>query len=310
MKRVLNLKIDKRRTRYLRTRMNKKFSRSLIIAFSTFALLFLFRLIYGFAAYSSETESTTNVIPFQTRESNYVKQNIASNKIRYEGAGTNKSFDQKYEKVATLETQSSDMESDEKKIRDLVSSSSSIVQYENSSGLKESRDRIIRLAVGVPPEKFDELVEEFKKIGKTLLLTIDKKDKTNEYKDLQAKKEYLVKIRNSLSTLKSKGGRIDEYINLENRILEIEDEIQKLGISLGEFDSENEFCTVLVTIYENKSSNKAGIGLLRRVKVALEWTFKYYFLLSISFLFVVLAIHFGVPIFEKFKHLVIKNEKE
>lgn len=290
--------------------MNKKFSRGLIIASSTFAFLFLFRLIYGFAAYNSDTDSSTNGAPLQTRESTYVKQNIASNKIRYEGAGANKSFDQKYEKVATLETKSSDIDSDEKKVRDLVNSSASIIQYENSSGLKENRDRIIRLAVGVPPEKFDELVDEFKKIGKTLLLTIDKKDKTNEYKDLQAKKESLVKIRNSLSALKSKGGRIDEFINLENRILEIEDEIQKLGISLGEFDSENEFCTVLVTIYENNSSNRGGISFIHRVKVALEWTFKYYFLLSISFLFVILVIHFGVPLFEKFKHLVIKNEKE
>ncbi|WP_158586498.1 DUF4349 domain-containing protein [Leptospira stimsonii] len=238
-----------------------------------------------------------------------MKQNIASKKIRQEGNGIPKSFDQKYEKVATLETQSSEIESDEKKVRDLVNSSASIIQYENSAGLKESRNRIIKLAVGVPPEKFDELVNEFKKIGKTLLLTIDKKDKTNEYKDLQAKKESLLKIRNSLSSLKSKGGRIDEFINLENRILEIEDEIQRLGISLGEYDSENEFCTVLITIFENKSSPSERISILHRIKVALEWTIKYYFLLSFSLLFVILLTHFGFPLLEKMKRVLIGKEE-
>ncbi|RHX85579.1 hypothetical protein DLM75_20520 [Leptospira stimsonii] len=289
--------------------MNKNFSKGLIIAISVFAFLFCFRLIYGYVSYSSEADSSTNILPSQTRESTYVKQNIASKKIRQEGNGIPKSFDQKYEKVATLETQSSEIESDEKKVRDLVNSSASIIQYENSAGLKESRNRIIKLAVGVPPEKFDELVNEFKKIGKTLLLTIDKKDKTNEYKDLQAKKESLLKIRNSLSSLKSKGGRIDEFINLENRILEIEDEIQRLGISLGEYDSENEFCTVLITIFENKSSPSERISILHRIKVALEWTIKYYFLLSFSLLFVILLTHFGFPLLEKMKRVLIGKEE-
>ncbi|WP_217699194.1 DUF4349 domain-containing protein [Leptospira alexanderi] len=220
------------------------------------------------------------------------------------GESPPKSADQKYEKVATIESQSPDIESDEKKIRDLINSTGSIVQYENSSGLKQRRNRVIKLAIGVPPEKFDELVNEFKQIGKTLLLTIDKKDKTNEYKDLQAKKESLLKIRNSLIGLKNKGGRIDEFISLENRILEIEDKIQRLDISLREFDSDNEFCRFLLTIYEGRSTGE--ISFLHRIKIALEWTIKYYFLLTFSLLFVVLLIHFSFPLFERIRNVVLK----
>ncbi|MBM9575929.1 DUF4349 domain-containing protein [Leptospira sp. 201903070] len=289
--------------------MNQKFKKGCITAILVFAFFFLFRLFYGYLSYSPETNSSLNILPSQTRESAHVKQNIASKKIRSEETGNTKSFDQKYEKVATLESLSSEIENDEKKIRDLINSSGSVIQYENSSGLKENRNRVLKLGVGVPPEKFDELVNEFKKIGKTLLLTIDKKDKTNEYKDLQSKKESLLKIRNSLSGLKNRGGRIDEFISLENRILEIEDAIQTLGISLGEFDSENEFCTVLIAIYENKSATAGNISFFHRVKVALEWAIKYYFVFSLSLLFAALSIHFGLPLLEKIKHLLIRKEE-
>ncbi|MCG6168693.1 DUF4349 domain-containing protein [Leptospira sanjuanensis] len=288
--------------------MNPKFKLGAWVSAGVFIFLFLFRLAYGYA-YGSRSvgaEFQYNAQSAPNGEGSFYKQNIASKKIRYENAGSPpKSVDQKYEKVATIESQSPDLEEDEKKVRELINKSGSIIQNENSSGLKQRKNRVVKLAVGVPPEKFDELVEQFKQIGKTLLLTIDKKDKTNEYKDLQAKKESLLKTRNSLNSLKSKGGRIDEFVTLENRILEIEDEIQKLGISLGEFDSENEFCTVLLTLYENKSSDE--IGILHRIKVALEWTIKYYLLLTFSLLFAVLLIHYSFPLLEKIKNLVTKR---
>ncbi|AVQ11047.1 DUF4349 domain-containing protein [Leptospira santarosai] len=288
--------------------MKRNFKLGGIVSGVVFVLLFLFRLMYGFA-YGSKTvgDFSDNNRPFLVGEPSFNKQNIASKTIRYEkeGGSPPKSIDQKYEKIATIESQSPDIENDEKKVRDLINTTGSIIQYENSSGLKQSRNRVIKIAVGVPPEKFDQLVNEFKQIEKTLFLRIDKKDKTNEYKDLQAKKESLLKIRASLNGLKNKGGRIDEFVTLENRILEIEEEIQKLGISLGEFDSENEFCTVFLTLYENKSSDE--IGFLHRIKVALEWTIKYYLLLIFSVSFTVLAIYYTFPLLERIKKLFLKR---
>ena len=42
-------------------------------------------------------------------------------------------------------------------------------------------------------------------------------------------KKSLEKIRTSLIELKSKGGKIEEYMDLENRILEIEQPTSRLG---------------------------------------------------------------------------------
>jgi hypothetical protein len=61
---------------------------------------------------------------------------------------------------------------------------------------------------------------------------------------------------------------------LEDRILAIENQIQSLGVKLGEYDEENEFCTVKFTL--NEVSAAKGIPFVKRVKVAFEWTVKYY----------------------------------
>jgi len=286
----------------------KKIKIGLLIAIIIFVLMFTFRLLYGYLKYDDDNfdknDISINYSQSQSQTFSFIKQNIASKKIRY-GSTVNKtqaiSIDQKYEKIATIESQSSQIDDEEKKVRDLINENEAIIQYENCAGLKRLKNRTIKLAIGVPPEKFDKLVNELKKIGKTILLTIDKIDKTNEYKDLQVKKEALVKIRESLTNLKSKSGKIDEFISLENKIFEIEENIQKLGLSLGEFDSENEFCTVKISIYEIKPKEK--IQFMSRTKIALEWTIKYYLALTAAIFFVVLIIFIVIAILARTKEI-------
>ena len=98
--------------------------------------------------------------------------------------------------------------------------------------------------------------------------------------------------------LKSKGGRIDEYMQLENRILEIEQQLQGLGVSLGNFDDENEFCTVKVLLSEGKVID---ISIMQRIKVALEWTIKTYLMLMSTLTFMSLFGYLLLLSIEKIK---------
>jgi len=111
------------------------------------------------------------------------------------------------------------------------------------------------------------------KIGSVVSKEITKIDKTNEYKNLNAKKASLEITRQSLLEIKKQSGKIDEYINLQNRILEIEQELQSLGVQLGDFNEENEFCTVRLTLSEFR---EIKVSLLHRVKVSFEWAAEYY----------------------------------
>jgi hypothetical protein len=112
--------------------------------------------------------------------------------------------------------------------------------------------------------------------------SITKTDKTNEYLQLNAKRISLEKTRNSLLDLKGRSGRIDEFIGLENRILEMEAQLQELGVQLGDYDETNEFCSVRFSMIEKGSSK---ISMAQRVKVALEWSLKYWCFLTLGLLF-------------------------
>ena len=109
---------------------------------------------------------------------------------------------------------------------------------------------------------------------------VTKVDKTNEYRQLNAQKASFEKTLQSLNELKSRGGEITDFVSLHDKILEIESKLQELGVDLGNFDTENEFCTVRLSLYEGENEKK--ISFIHRVKVALEWTIKYYVLLMIG----------------------------
>ena len=81
-----------------------------------------------------------------------------------------------------------------------------------------------------------------------------------------------------------------------------------LGVSLGDFDDENEFCTVQFSLLEGK---EVKIGLMQRVKVALEWTVKIYLQIITSLFFLTLFAYLVLLGIEKLKFFErIINKKE
>jgi hypothetical protein len=249
-----------------------------------FAVMFLSRLAYGFLSPVEQTVLSSRsaigealITTIGGRDQGFVK-NYASDKLKIQrddsGQPQAVNIDQKYEKVASVVTNTKSFEDDEKSVRDLAGKHSALIQFENSSGLSGARR--VELAIGVPPERFDPMIAELKKVGQLSSIQINKTDKTNEYKELKAKRASLEKTLDSLVSLKIKTGRIEEFTALENRILQIEDQIQDTGVSLGDFDQANEFCTVNLSLEEKTATAAPGISLRHRAVVAFAWTVKYF----------------------------------
>jgi hypothetical protein len=192
---------------------------------------------------------------------------------------------QKYEKIATLTETSSDFDGDKTRILELTQANKSVVQLERATGLKGNR--LLHLGIGVPPDKFDAFVETAKGIGRNIQIEIVKNDKTNEYLQLRAKRTTLEKAREALEALKSSGGSIDERVNVQNRLMEIEEKIQELGVSLGEFDPKNELCTVKFTLSERAGPASTSMG--RRARNAFEWAVWAYLMIGLGFLALVIG---------------------
>lgn len=287
----------------MKTSFRKRFRKVIIALLAGFVVFFIFRLVYG---YSKTTESSMVQGEFFESIAD-VRRNYASKKYAVKSTNTGQlavNVDQKYEKIAEVNTKSTKFEEEEKLLRNNIDKYSALIQFEQKNGNKGFRR--LRLSIGVPPEKFDALYNSLIKIGEVQSKQITKKDKTNEYKELNAKKASLEKIRASLINLKSKGGKIEEYIDLENRILEIEQQLQDLGVNLGDFDDENEFCTVKFSLKEGKETK---ISFTHRVKVALEWTIKTYLKIMLTLFFMTLFAYLFLLTIEKLKVLekVIKG---
>lgn len=275
----------------------KQLGRLITALLLLFVLLFLFRLAYG---YTKTIDSDSGQIQFFESVSSS-KRNYASKKYKVKSSKPTQGpvkVDQKYEKIAEISTKSTAFDKEEQEARKKVTAYNALIQFEQKSGNKGARK--LNLLIGVPPENFDALYQDLIAIGVVQAKQITKKDKTNEYKELNAKKASLEKIRNSLIELKQKDGRIDEYMQLENRILDIEQQLQDLGVSLGDFDAENEFCTVQFSLVEGK---EVQISFLHRVKVALEWTIKFYLRIMAMLFFLSLFAYLGLVIIDKVRNL-------
>jgi hypothetical protein len=271
-------------------------------AISVFAFLFILRLMYGYAYTSTSGESGFSGSNYFEQIGN-LRKNYASEKFSKTGitVATNMpnmqmASAQKFEKTANLNSKTSDFENDEKILRGKVKTYNAVIQYENSTGRKG--DRELHLMIGIQPEKFDTFYLDLQSIGSIKSLSISKTDKTNEYRELNAKKMSLEKTLASLNELKQRGGNISDYVGLHDKILEIEGKMQELGVQLGNFDEENEFCTVRFSLLEGQGTKE--ISIFHRLKVAFEWTAKFYFMLMLGAAFALLSVFILLLIMDKF----------
>lgn len=287
----------------MQVEIKNRIKKSLLWGFLGFVAFFSFRLLYGYLVYPNG-KIQENYSSYRSSNSfSYSRKNYASIKYKskadYSPSSSGGQHDQKYEKVCTMSSQSSKFDNDEKQIHVAIKKYNSLIQYENRSGLEGNRH--LNLAIGVPPKHFDSMILDLKKIGKLKSILIDKQDKTNEFKELQAKRITLDKSLASLKHLKEYSGKIEEYINLEQQILELEGQIQDLGVTLGDFDAENEFCTVKITLSEGKEKY-IEVGFTSRIKTALEWTVKFYLGFTLAIFMATLTLFLVFKIIEKLKN--------
>jgi Domain of unknown function (DUF4349) len=245
---------------------------AIALAAAIFLALFAFRLVVEPPEASPASVSLGRLQSFDFAKNNYATA------PKLQGLGQSVRDSQKYEKIATLTELTQDFEADRKRVDDLIAKQQGIVQFERATGL--AGRRVLYLGVGVPPDDFDAFIDAVKAIGTSAQIEIIKNDKTNEYLQLRAKRATLDKARAGLEALQ--GGSVDERIHVQNRLTEIEERIQELGVSLGEFDSQNELCTVKLTLIETTAGAPTSWG--RRIIDALEWASFRYALAGIGFL--------------------------
>jgi hypothetical protein len=265
--------------------------RAMLVAILVFLMLFAFRI--GFAPRPAGHEAGGFV---QQQSVAMARKNYASANL---SAGPHTGDGQKYEKVATLTELTDDFEADRKRIDSLIAAHTGIVQLESATGLAGHRTRY--LGIGVPPDRFDAFITAVTAVGRSAQVEIVKIDRTNEYLQLRAKRTTLEKALAGVEAIKTEGGSVVERLNAQNRQTEIEQRLQDLAVSLGEFDAQNELCTVKLTLREVPAA--APRAWSARIADALVWASIRYALLGAGFLCLIIGGWLAVPLVKTVRRL-------
>lgn len=207
-------------------------------------------------------------------------KNYASAKVVVEQAVAGAQVvEQKYERVSRIESKTENWDSDIAAVKLAIEGSQALVQREDAFGLEG--DRALSLSLGVTPAAFDPMVETMKGIGRLVSANVTKTDRTSDFRALQARRLSLEKTRDGLAALRNEGAALSDRVELETRILEIEGQIQELGVSLGDYSELNSFCTVNFTLRETRPMAN-GRRILTAVLSALGWSALVYLGLAVS----------------------------
>lgn len=269
---------------YMNTPFKKRMQKICLWLSLPFVMLFTFRMLYGYKATRYDVQEGNGDDFFSSISD--LRKNYASEKFdkaAYQVSGSPQApqgaaGSQKYEKTASVRAKSSRFEKDIAAINATTRRFGAVVQYEQNLGNQGNRES--HLLIGVNPAAFDSFYQAVQRIGSITARKVTKVDKTHEYRQLNAKRATLENTLASLNELKSKGGAIGDFITLHDKILEIQSQLQELGVELGNFNTENEFCTVRFSLYEG--AERTTVSIWARLRTSLEWTIQYYCLLMLA----------------------------
>jgi hypothetical protein len=156
---------------------------------------------------------------------------------------------QVFEKTAQLAVGSDTFDDDEAAIHSALAAHHAVAFNERRGGLEPAR-RLL-LDISVPTDEFDALVAKLQQIGQLQSISVQKRDRTSEFRRLHAQrlslKQYLA------SVLKLRGGKqgsIEDELKLEQKIQDIEKELRTLSVQMGDFLGKESYYHVSLTLTE------------------------------------------------------------
>jgi hypothetical protein len=179
---------------------------------------------------------------------------------------------QVYEKFAQLAAGSEIFEDDEVRLRGILADYNAVILNERSTGIAPSRR--ITLEVGVKPEEFDAIVDRLRQIGHLDSISVQRRDRTGEFRKLNAQRQSLKKHLDAIQQLRTnKNASFDDQLRLEQKVQDIEKDMQTLGVQLGDLLGKESYYQVYTTLYEYQPGGRLDhtFSLPQRMAHAFVW---------------------------------------
>jgi len=251
----------------------KQFKRAVLLLIALYVGIFALRVVYDLITYDDPAPSIgDNYLYASLKNDAGSAKNVASLRMEYAGAGGTEVLDQKYERVASVSAKTVAYDGDLLKLNGVIEETQAVVQMENEQGLPGGRK--LSRVIGVKPQYFDACLEAVRAVGMPVSSTLQKTDKTYEYRRMLAQKEELGKRLASYIALRGHEGSVNEKISLEDKIIEVESQLLLLAVDLGEYSDDNALCTINVSLHEG-----SPVPVARKIWNAFQWTNGCYFVL-------------------------------
>jgi len=154
-----------------------------------------------------------------------------------------------FEKRAALGSRSSDFDRDQALVRDELAGHRAVVFHERAEGTAPNRKLYVE--VNVPPERFDSLVADLQAIGQLQSNTVQQRDRTGEFRKLTSQRQTQKTYLDAIVKLRDVGKlSLDDSLRLEQKVVEVEKELQALGARMGDLAGNESFYHVDLTLVE------------------------------------------------------------
>ena len=120
--------------------------------------------------------------------------------------------------------------------------------YEDSSGSRRSLSLIAR----IPSEKFEEFMDSLSGDGKILSRSMNAENISQQYANKENYKKALEKEQERLLAMMDKAGTIEEMIAVEERLSEVERQLNAFKTDLSAMDKDVQFSTIYIDLTEVK----------------------------------------------------------
>jgi hypothetical protein len=156
---------------------------------------------------------------------------------------------QVFEKTARLASSTADFDRDQSALRAALEAHEAVIFNETNGGVAPARR--LSLEIGVHPEQFDALVEDLRRVARLESVTVQQRDRTGEFRRLHAQRQSLKKHLEAVQKLRGAANpTIDDQLKLEQKVQDIERELQHVGVQLGDFVGKDSYYHVYVTLSE------------------------------------------------------------
>ena len=181
-----------------------------------------------------------------------------------------------YTREARVGAETIAFDSDVERALGIIAKHRGDIRLESSSGVKPRRS--FKVVVRVPVEEFDRCVGQLAEVGDLQTSSVTKEDVSEKARARFAERDALREHAESLARLRSSEGDVGDLLQLEAKIREVEREVRKLDVELGEFVKDESFHNINYALAERiplfVDENRYPVSA--RIAGALAWTLRWY----------------------------------